>query len=114
LKNPQMQIIGETIMMSIQPPTLTRAQRYALGKVAMRSIDGNTTLAERYPKYSAAFEFLAQHTLIEAVPAGGYILTANGAREIQTWMPSARPVSHSALSDYIHDYNNASLYGDAS
>lgn len=101
-------------MMPVQPPALNRAQRYALGKVAMRTLEGKSTSDAQYPKYAPDFAFLARHSLIETTPAGSYVLTPAGAREIQTWQACRRPVSHSALSEYIRDYNAASLYGEAS
>jgi hypothetical protein len=98
-------------MMSTQTPPLTRAQRYALGKVAERTIGGKPTTDATYPKYATAFAHLKTQGLIELTTAGSYALMPNGAREIQSWMSSARPVSYSTLQDYIRDYNNASLYG---
>jgi hypothetical protein len=101
-------------MIPVQTPALNRAQRYALGKVAMRTMEGKSTTAAQYPKYTAAFATLEAARLIEITPAGSYSLTPNGAREIQSWMRSARPVSYETLQEYIRDYNNASLYGDES
>jgi hypothetical protein len=101
-------------MIPVQTSTLTRSQRYALGKVAMHTLEGKQTTATHYPKYTAAFDHLKTEGLIELTPAGCYVLTPAGAQEIQSWIPSSRPVSHSALQDYIREYNNASLYGGGS
>jgi hypothetical protein len=98
-------------MITVQTPSLTRAQRYALGKVAMRTMEGKSTTDAQYPKYTAAFAMLEEARLIEITPAGSYALTPSGAREIQSWPLSARPVSHSTLQEYIRDYNNALIYG---
>lgn len=89
----------------MQNNILTRTQRYALVKVVMRQWSGKPVSASYYPQCAESFTRLETIGLIAPTDDGSYRLTINGAREMQSWGSSARPISHAALEEYIHDCN---------